>query len=215
MLAVPLMAAVFPVKESTGIVLPMLISADCIAVIYYRYDADWKILLPLLPFSLGGIVGGFFLMDCIGNDQLRPLVGLIVLAMLSLNFLLKRNLQSTLVSGRWIWSGAIGLAGGLVSMISNAAGPLLTLYCYLFELDKKKFIGCTAWYFFIINLLKVPFSTELGLIHWKTLQLNLMLFPLIFAGAYGGYKLVHVLPQKVFEGMMQGLIILSAGYLLL
>ena len=43
-------------------------------------------------------------------------------------------------------------------------------------------VGTIAWFFFIVNLVKVPFSVWLGLIRWDTLTLNLMLVPAVFAG---------------------------------
>ena len=41
-LVVPLIAMVFPAKESVGALLPMLIAGDVLAVIYYRRHAQWR-----------------------------------------------------------------------------------------------------------------------------------------------------------------------------
>jgi uncharacterized membrane protein YfcA len=46
---VPVMALIFGAKESTGVILPMLIAADIMAVIYYRKNAEWELQLVWLP----------------------------------------------------------------------------------------------------------------------------------------------------------------------
>src|SRR5690554_4110074 len=76
-----LMASIFPAKESTGIVLPMLITADIIAVIYYRKNVIWKYLISLIPWVVIGIVLGFFVLQRIENDQLSVLIGILIIAL--------------------------------------------------------------------------------------------------------------------------------------
>jgi uncharacterized membrane protein YfcA len=60
-------------------------------------------------------------------------------------------------------------------------------------------VGTSAWFFFIINAVKVPFSAGLGLIHAETLVLNLVLVPPIVAGVLGGRWVIHRLPQRLFD----------------
>ena len=55
---VPVMAAIFGGKASSGVVLPMLVFADLFAVFYYRRHADWPVLMKLLPWSFAGIIIG-------------------------------------------------------------------------------------------------------------------------------------------------------------
>ena len=51
---------------------------------------------------------------------------------------------------------------GSTTMIANAAGPVMTIYLLACRLPKFEFVGTAAWFFFAINLLKVPFSASLG-----------------------------------------------------
>ena len=48
-------------------------------------------------------------------------------------------------------------------MTANAAGPVMTLYLSAAGIDKRRFVGTSAWFFLIVNLAKVPFSIGLGL----------------------------------------------------
>ena len=84
-LAVPLMASVFPGKASTGVLLPMLVMADLMAITVYRRRADWKILMRVFPFAAAGIIIGTFFMMKINNATLKPIIGVMVLLVLLLN----------------------------------------------------------------------------------------------------------------------------------
>ena len=78
-LGVTLMASAFAAKESVGILLPMLIAADIVAVIYYRKQVVWKHLISLIPWTLVGIIAGYGLMLVIADTHLKLLIGVLVL----------------------------------------------------------------------------------------------------------------------------------------
>jgi uncharacterized membrane protein YfcA len=98
------------------------------------------------------------------------------------------------------WS--IGLAAGATTMLANAAGPVFALYCLAVMMPKFELVGTTAWFFFIVNLFKVPFSFGLGLIHGHTLLFNLVLAPAVVAGVLGGRSIITRLPQQLFERLL-------------
>jgi uncharacterized membrane protein YfcA len=60
-------------------------------------------------------------------------------------------------------------------------------------------IGTSAWFFFVINLCKVPFSAQLGLTNAYSLTLALLLAPLVMTGFFFGRRIAAFLPQKIFE----------------
>jgi len=213
LLVVVLMAWVFPAKQSVGIVLPLLIFADVFAVLFYRRHANWKILVRLLPFTAGGVVAGFFFMDRIDSEQLKPVIGIVVLVMLALSVFLHLR-RSERVPRGLLFAALIGVGAGFTTMIANAAGPLMTIYLISMKAEKKEFVGTAAWFFAMINLFKVPFSVGLGLINAKSFTFDLMLLPAIVAGAVGGYFLLKVIPQKVFDVVLLVLAGVAAIYLI-
>jgi uncharacterized membrane protein YfcA len=93
----------------------------------------------------------------------------------------------------------MGLLAGFTTMLANAAGPIFALYALAVALPKFEIVGTSAWFFFIINIFKIPFSLGLGLIHGQTLMLNLILSPVIVAGVFGGRWIVHHIPQRAFD----------------
>jgi uncharacterized membrane protein YfcA len=198
LLVVALMASVFPAKQSVGIVLPLLIFADVFAVVFYRRHANWRILVRLLPFTAVGVVAGYFFMGRVDSEQLKPLIGIVVLGMLALSVFLQLRKSDRTPRGL-LFAAVIGAMVGFTSMIANAAGPLMSIYLISMKSEKKEFVGTAAWFFAAVNLFKVPFSIGLGLITVKSFVFDLLLLPAIVAGALGGYFLLKVIPQKLFN----------------
>src|SRR5947208_5353750 len=60
MMNVTIMAIVFGGKASTGIVLPLLCTADIMAVIYYHRHAQWDHFWKLMPWMVAGILIGVY-----------------------------------------------------------------------------------------------------------------------------------------------------------
>jgi hypothetical protein len=69
--------------------------------------------------------------------------------------------------------------------------------------DKYQFIGSAACYFFIVNFLKVPFHIFIwGTITWETFQLDLILAPIIVAGAFLSLYLVRRIKEKPYRALV-------------
>lgn len=213
-LAIPLMAWVLPARASTGVVLPMLIFADLFAVGYYRRFAVWSKLARLLPWAAVGVFLGYLALGRVNDQQLKPIIGGIVLVMLALNLLHNSGKEDRPVPARWWFAVLFGLLAGVTTMMANAAGPVMAIYLLAMRLSKNEFIGTGAWYFLLVNWFKVPFSAHLGLINSQSLQFNLVLFPLVALGALAGIKLLKHTPEKIFNHFVQGLAALAAVNLL-
>jgi uncharacterized membrane protein YfcA len=214
-LAIPFIAAVIPAKASTGLVLPMLIVGDLFAVAWYRRHAEWFHLVRLLPYAVLGILIGWKIMSHISDAQLRPLIGIIILVLLGLHVWRSRSAaEAPAPKSRWV-PATLGLSAGITTMLANAAGPIMTIYLMTMRLPKTAFIGTGAWYFLIVNVLKVPLSAQMGLITPASLWINLALSPLIIVGSLLGIRIANRLPEKLFGRFVLALAALGAIKLIL
>ena len=199
-LPVLLFAVVFQARESTGIVLPLLIIGDLCAIGVYRRVVIWKVFRTLLPPAIAGIVLGYFLMSWISVAAFGPLIGWLILGLITLQLLrstLGEKLDRAFASHGF--GLVMGILTGITTMIANAAGPVANLYLLTVGLPKWNLIGTAAWVFFVINLCKVPLSAHLGLTNAYSLTLGLVLAPLVVVGFLTGRALAGAMPQKVFE----------------
>ena len=214
-LHVPLMAMVLPARQSTGVLLGMLILGDLFAATYYRRKAEWGHVIRLLPAAFAGIVAGWQAMRFVTNEQLGPIIGIIVLVMLALNYWRTRaGGEEAPIPTQWWFAATMGFVAGVTTMMANAAGPIMIIYLLAMRLPKVAFVGTSAWFFFIVNWLKVPFSTNLDLIAPGSIRLDLMMLPLIAAGAIAGILFLRRIPQKAFNSVIQILAAAAAVKLL-
>jgi uncharacterized protein len=208
---VPLFAFVLPARLSTGALLPLLILGDVVAVTWYRRHAVWRHLLRLFPWAVAGIVLGFFAMGRINDRQLRPVIGAIVIIMLGVG--LWRDIASrgkAEVPSAWWFAALAGILAGATTMLANAAGPVMMVYLLAMRLPKDEFLGTGAWFFAVLNWVKVPFSVALGLITAQSLAFDAVLSGAVLAGAVLGILAARRLPQKAFTAVMQALTLVSA-----
>jgi len=211
MMVVPILANAFGGRPSVGLLLPILIFADVFAVSWYNRHADWKHVLRLLPWALAGILVGTLVGKSISDQSFNRLLAALVIG--GIGILIWRDLRSDklrIPRSRWFAAG-LGLLGGFSTMIGNAAGPVLALYLLSMRLPKNVFIGTGAWFFFIVNLSKVPFHVW----SWKTITLDsflldVLLIPAIAAGAFLGIWLVRLLPEKIYRIIVIVTTLLSA-----
>ncbi|MCG3179447.1 MAG: hypothetical protein BIFFINMI_01782 [Phycisphaerae bacterium] len=228
-LAVVLAATALPEGQkgaSVGLLLPMLIIGDVIAVIWYRRHANWRLLFRLMPPAAVGIVAAWGLAHLLGQQRphlLGPIIGGIVLAMLALNRWWQWRVDRLVRGGRdaadlvphhWSFAVGVGAAAGVATMLSNAAGPLMVLYLLALRFDKHAFIGTAAWYFFLLNSFKVPFMLDLHWITFGSLKVDLLMAPVVAAGAAGGIVLFKKIPQQAFRVAVELLAAVGAAKLL-
>ena len=210
-LPAPLFAEVLPARISTGALLPLLIVADVFAVLFWRRHGSWKHLVRLLPWAVAGIVAGYFAMGRIDDRQMRYVMGSIVIVMLGVHiyrqYILSRDAP---IPASWWFAAIAGFLAGATTMIANAAGPVTMIYLLSMRLPKEEFIGTSAWYFFILNWVKVPFSLNLGLITPESLTFDAILAGGVVAGALAGLYLARKIPEKAFMIAIQVLTLASA-----
>ncbi len=198
-LIVPLMVlAVGDARLSAGWLLPMLCTADVFAVIYWRrHAAAWR-LFRLTPWVAAGMIGGAFALR-LNEHTIRPLVGVIVLAMLTVHLWRRYRINLT---AEVAYPGVYGVTAGFATTVANAAGPVMSLYLLGQRLPKEEFVATGAWFFFVINLAKVPIYGWNGLLTRSGLAFDLAMIPAVVAGAVAGRKIVDLLSPRLFETLV-------------
>ncbi len=214
-LVVPMMALVMPTRESTGTLLGILILADLFAIVYHRRNARWSHVIRLLPAAFVGIVAGFYGLRFVDDRQLKPIIGAIVLVMLGVNYWRTRTGDKDApIPEQWWFAVALGFIAGVTTMMANAAGPIMIIYLLAMRLPKIEFVGTSAWFFFIVNWIKVPLSAKLDLMTIESVKFDLMMLPFIAVGAVAGIFFLKRIPQKAFSTVVQILAVAAAIKLL-
>ena len=198
-LVVILLAFVYEAKASTGILLPMLIIADIIAVVYYRRAVRWDYLKRFLPWMIVGVLFGTYVGKEMPEEIFKKGMAIIILISVLIMFAWERYDKSKIPDTLW-FTGSMGFAAGFTTMIGNLAGAFSNIFFLASRIPKVEFIGTAAWLFFFINLFKLPFHIW----SWKTIDLdtlyiNLTLVPGIIVGFYIGLKIVDKFKEHQFR----------------
>lgn len=214
MISIPVLAAIFGGKMSAGLVLPMLSIADIFAVSYYNRHAQWKYVLKLLPWSVLGIFLGIYVGDKISDTFFKQLIGIIVISSIAIMIWQDVRKKKINIPDYWWFAALMGFAGGFATMIGNAAGGIMALYLLSMRLPKNTYIGTGAWFFFVINLFKIPFHIFI----WKTITLDsfafdVVMIPALAIGALLGVKIVKLIPEKAYRIFIIVITLISALFL--
>jgi uncharacterized membrane protein YfcA len=208
MLFVVIFAQLLPAKQATGIVLPLLICGDVVAVASYRQHTRWTHLWRLFPWTGAGVLIGYFALGRINDEQARWLIGVIVLGLLALHVVrrARRNRGSAAevapAATQPVWfAPLIGVLAGFTTLVANAAGPLMVIYLLAMQLPKMEFVGTGAVFFLLLNSFKVPFMVNLGLINRDSVAINLWLAPAVLVGAWIGRRVLQRINQRWFENL--------------
>lgn len=215
MLAIPLMAINFGAKPSTGLILPMLCFSDLIAVFYYRRTAEWKYIIKLLPSAIAGFFVAIAVDKLIPPDEFRLLMAFCIFIGLGVMFWTEKKDPDSKMFHSWWYAPLFGLMGGFTTMIGNAAGPVMAVYLLSMRLPKYSFVGTSAWFFLVVNYLKLPLQIFVwDNISTTSLVLNAICIPFMIAGTIAGIWFVKKVPEKSYRLFIIVVTILSTLALL-
>jgi hypothetical protein len=210
---VTLMALAFGAKESTGLIVPLLVVGDAFAVVYYNRHAQWKYIVAFLPWMILGIFIGTAIGKDLPETTFKISMSVIILGTVIMMYWWDRK-KSKNVPTHWAFAGFIGTMAGITTMIGNLAGAFSNIYFLAMRLPKNQFIGTAAWLFFIVNIFKLPFHIFI----WKTITpetliINLKLVPGIILGIIVGVRLVKIIKEQFYRKMI--LILTAIGAFLI
>jgi len=192
-LTVTCMAIVFGAKASTGLIIPLLIFADIIAVIYYNRHAQWGKDVP--------------------EELFKKIMALIIIGSVVMMIFWERKPDLKLTDNI-VFTSIMGSLAGVTTMIGNLAGPFSNIFFLSSRIPKNEFIGTAAWLFFIINIFKLPFH----IFHWESISMesmavNLRLFPMVIVGFLVGLKIVEKIKNQAYRKLI--LVLTAIGAILI
>ena len=201
------LALVYGAKESTGILMPLLICGDILAVIYYKRHVKWIYLIKLLPWMVAGVLVGVVFGKDLPEDLFKSGMAVIILISVAMMYYWERK-KDRKVPNHLSFAALMGMMAGFTTMVGNLAGVFSNIYFLAIKLPKNEFIGTAAWLFFIINLFKVPFHIwSWGTINLASFQISLSLIPAVILGFVFGVSIV----KKIKNDRYRQLILLLTG----
>ena len=211
---------------ASGAVVPLLILGDLAAVKFYRKDCDRELLKKLFPPVGVGLILGTIVLCFMENDHFKLTVGILAASILIFEFIRKLMGWTRVATGAPFRVGC-GVLAGLTTILGNAAGAVSAAYFSSQNLDKKKFMGVNAVFFFCVNVSKIPLlliatqiKTAMGfdavnaqIMNATTFLLTLIFAPGLVLGGFLGRRLYRAIPEKVFVPFILVMNLITALYI--
>ncbi len=211
-IATPLMALTIPTAEAVGLMLPLLILSDFMAIHRYRARYDRRNLRIMLSGALVGIfLGWLFFGYFLGNERILKFgIGLLAVAFVA--FQAGRAMWFKAIEGRkpklaegLFWS----VLSGFIGTLAHVGSPPVMVYLLPQKLPRDIFVGTIIYYFTIVNLIKLVPYAQLGLIRIGNLTTILMLLPVAYVGVKLGAWLNRHCSDRWFNLLVYGLLLLT------
>lgn len=243
LLSIATLTAVMPAHQASGLTLLMAICADWSAIWAYRGNVNVKSLIRLIPFVLAGICAGIWFLYVADNTVMKKTIGIILAVFIAMYFItvLRKRLSAgkgaeadtakgtaepepegvsdAEAGGRaavfsWLKRIICGLLAGFTTMVANAAGPVTSIFFLSEHLPVIRFLGTTAWFYLIVNLIKLPISIHLGMITWEGFLSMAWTIPLIIVTVMIGRSIARRVSQETFTRLIYILSVVAVARLL-
>lgn len=202
MINAALLATILPAKESTGVLLVLLITGDLFAIGVYKKHVEWRMLQKLIGPVIVGVLAGVYFLSHSTDQSLKKTIGWIVLILVVL-YPISQRLQSKDFDISLKYPKPLriilGSAAGFMSMVANSGGPPMSIYLLIRRNSVMNFLGNTAWFFFAVNIFKLPFTLGLGILDFQSFQYIFPALPAVPVGAIVGRKIVSKIDLELFQ----------------
>ena len=208
LIAIPLMAFFFPLQ----LIVPIFGLLSYTGTIFQSYrlrrEAQWRDILPLIPFSFIGIAIAVWLLVNIQAELLTLALGVFVVLYAIYSLLPHQH-----KFGSRLWAIPAGTFGGMVGALFSTGGPFYVVYLKLRQLAKGPFRATIATIFLIDGGARIAGYAVSGLYTPQVLTLVVILWPVLFLGLWIGHHLHIKLNQQQFNLGISILLIMSGGML--
>ena len=207
---VPMLALVLPIKDVIGMMPPVLMLADALAVGFHWRKWDHRIALLLIPASVVGVLIGSLLLAKASPRLIRNVIGVIVL-LFAVYKIFENSIFKKLVYSPRKWHGLLaGSVAGFTSSLAHTGGPPIGIYLLLQNLQPQVFAATNAIFFLVLNYIKVPFYYVAGVFNFGLLRQLVWLLPMVPLGVWAGRWLVVRVSKELFERIILSLLVISA-----
>jgi len=210
LIAVPLLAFMFPLTMVVPVLGLLSYSGTIMQSFHFRKQVVWSDMLPLIPFSLLGIVVAIWLLVNVNAGSLVLALGVFVLL-----YSVYSLLPLSVYAGGRRWAVVAGSCGGMVGALFGTGGPFYVVYLKMRQLNKNQFRATIAMIFLVDGGARMSGYALSGLFTAQVLWMVALLLPVLLAGLYTGHHMHIKIEQRRFNQLISVLLMVSGIMLII
>ncbi len=201
----PVLVAVFGVRDAIPILTVAQLVGNGARVLFNRRELDMRV---VRWFTLGGVpaalLGGFLF----ASAPLSPLTRLLVAFLLLI--VVWRHLRPGPPPRLPLRAFApLGAASSFLSALLGSVGPLMAPFFLAYGLVKGAYIGTEALATVVMHVTKLVACGGGSILSLGAVGIGLVLGPTMVGGSFIGKRIVDRLPERVFVGLIEGVLIVA------
>lgn len=211
LIAIPLLALIMPLT----IVVPLVVFLDYVASASHglkdRVHIQWREILPMLPFSLLGVLAGLYLFKTIDPVSLSHALGVFVLLYAVYSLFVDNGSKPA----SKLWCAPAGSLGGMVGTLFGTGGPFYVVYLKHRGLPKTQFRATFATIFLMDGAGRLTGYLAGGFFNRDWMMLAALALPVMGIGLFVGGQIHTNISQRTFQIAVSILLVFSGLSLLL
>ena len=213
MLGVPLLSLVISPVVAAGLLLPVFVFSDIFGIWAYRKEFNRDVVRIAVPGVLMGALVGWLTASMVSEQFVRLLIGVIG-TVFALNLLLRRKVSGPPKEVTWGKGVFWTTVAGFTSFVSHAGAPPWQIWVLPLGMSKLAFAGTTTIVFAIMNVSKIVPYYFLGQLELQNLRVAAVLFLPAVVAVFIGYRLVKIIPDRVFFKIVAWALLLVSAKLI-
>ena len=214
----PIIALTISAAEAAALLLPILMVADAFAVKHYRRWFDKSSLIQLLSGAMVGIALGWFFFGYFRDNEEVLKMGIGILALAFVLFQMMRSVLLGAIVNRQPHPAkgvTLGTLAGFTSTLAHVGGPAVVMHLLPQKMTRQVFVGTSALFFAIVNVVKLVPYGQLGLLRFDNLTAVILLAPLAWLGVKAGVMLNRRFTDLWFNRVIYAGLVLIAIQLIM
>lgn len=213
LLMVPLLGLIWDIRLVIVVVAVVQTVTSVMLVVMSRHSVDRRTLLPVLIWSVVGLVGGSLLLASLPVAWIARILGVVTILIGAVS-LLRPVVATVRGRSRGIVTSAVGLVAGVLHGLIGTSGPVIVPYLQRALPAPAQLRSTLLAYFLVLELLRMAGYLQLGIASADALRRGAILVPIAIVGSFVGSRLQVQVSDEVFRVAVSVVLILS-GMLLL
>jgi uncharacterized membrane protein YfcA len=212
LVATPLIALALDVKTAVAVtILPNVVMDAAQVVRGGDLLATARRLAPVLALSVPGTILGTYLLVLLSAETASMTLGVVVLAFVAMS----AAGRMPRIPARWDapLAALAGLAAGVLTGVTNAAGPPLVMYFQGVGMNKQEFVRSISLVFVTVKVEQLAATGWYGLLTWPLLLASVGLTVVGLVAFAVGLRFQDRLPERTFQRLVLGFLAVIGAWL--